>query len=139
MKYSDAIRILEGLADGIHPVTGEVLPDDAPTNTPSVIRSLFVAIRAIEARKIIEGRAGQPWTSEEDEQLALAFDANASLQQMSIEHGRSRGAIRSRLIKLGRLVVVGTNSEPTGLSEEDDGGFIIDGMCGTFSGHTDQS
>jgi hypothetical protein len=35
-------------ANGINPITGEILPDASPYNDPAVIRALFEALRALE-------------------------------------------------------------------------------------------
>ena len=47
------------------------------------------------------GKAGQPWPSAEDKALKNAFETGASIPELAIVHQRSRGAIRSRLVKLG--------------------------------------
>lgn len=46
--YIKSRDILCALADGIDPVTGEILPMESVVNRPEVIRSLFYAIDAIE-------------------------------------------------------------------------------------------
>lgn len=47
MQAVEAKRIIEALATGIDPITGEVLPDDSPVNEPQVIRALFTAANAL--------------------------------------------------------------------------------------------
>lgn len=51
----------------------------------------------------VQPRAGQGWTTQEDRDLVDAFRTSGSLSELAQRHGRSRGAIRSRLIKLGLL------------------------------------
>ena len=47
MELSTARQIVETLATGVHPVTGEVMPHDSPYNAPPVIRALFLVIKAL--------------------------------------------------------------------------------------------
>ena len=48
-------------------------------------------------------KAWQPWTEEEDEDLARRHNDGASITALSQEFQRTYGAIRSRLIKQGRI------------------------------------
>ena len=48
MELQNARQIIETLAQGIHPVTGEVMPEDSPYNAPPVIRALFAVSQALE-------------------------------------------------------------------------------------------
>ena len=45
--------------------------------------------------------AGKPWTDIEDEKLTDEFASKMSISDIAAEHGRTRGAIESRLEKLG--------------------------------------
>jgi hypothetical protein len=47
MDISKALRTVRFLADAVNPITGEVFPDDSPYQHPSVIRSLYEAVRAL--------------------------------------------------------------------------------------------
>ena len=110
MSPTDAQKIIDALAGGIDPETGEVLPPDSPVNSPHVIRALFIASKALDATiKRIEsndgrpGKAGKPWSDAEDRQLVQAFDGGASVQALADAHERSAGGITSRLVRLGRI------------------------------------
>lgn len=105
MDKAKAAEILGRLADGLDGATGEPLPKDSPFNQPDAIRALFTAIRALEGAVKPDGpaKAGGKWTAEEDRQLIQAFDAKASIEDLALSHQRSTGAIRSRLVKLGRI------------------------------------
>jgi ATP-dependent DNA helicase RecQ len=46
-------------------------------------------------------QAGNNWTVEEDDLLRTEFEYNTSIESMAESHGRTRGAISSRLKKLG--------------------------------------
>ena len=111
MTPAEAKQIIEVLADGIDPATGEVLADDSPLSSPHVIRALFIATKALElmadkaARPAAPGNAGKPWTEDEDQRLVAAFDANTPVATLARAHERTTGAITSRLIRLGRLQV----------------------------------
>ena len=105
MQAKEAARILQHLADGLDPATGEALPKDSPFNQPDAIRALFTAIRALEGAPQKDGpaKAGGKWTDEEDRQLAEAFDKGSPIKDLAQRHERTQGAIRSRLVRLGRI------------------------------------
>jgi hypothetical protein len=111
MRPVEARQIIEVLAKGIDPATGEVLPEDSPVHNPHVIRALFLAAQALAStaelaervRKPLPASAGKGWSEDEDRRLAEAFDAGTSVADLAALHERSRGAITSRLIRLGRL------------------------------------
>jgi hypothetical protein len=48
-------------------------------------------------------RQGKPWSPEEDQQLTDAFRAGATIKELCVQHQRGRGAIRSRLQRLGLI------------------------------------
>ena len=109
MELQIAREIINVLAQGIHPVTGEVLPPESPYNEPPVIRALFEVSRALEGRDAARPlrdappNAGKNWSAEEDARLAAAFDAGGELKQMAADLGRSRLAVEARLVKLGKI------------------------------------
>ena len=47
MELQAAHQIIDTLAQGIHPVTGEAMPEDSPYNAPPVIRALFAVSQAL--------------------------------------------------------------------------------------------
>ena len=95
MELQIARQIIDTLAQGIHPVTGEAMPEDSPYNAPPVIRALFAVSQALQDPPVRQRReppsnAGKPWRDDEDAQLASAFDAgtegamiNPSVRQRS--------------------------------------------------------
>jgi hypothetical protein len=112
MTPEEARQIIEVLANGIDPATGEVMPDHGPLGSPHVIRALFLAAKALEqvsskaARSAATpGQAGKSWSEDEDQRLVAAFDAGTPVAALARAHDRSAGAITSRLIRLGRLQV----------------------------------
>ena len=56
-----------------------------------------------EAKSIIEALANGVDPETEDRELLSAFDAGGSIKDISAKHGRTEGAIASRLIRLGRF------------------------------------
>jgi hypothetical protein len=110
MNLTDVIAILEALAEGTDPRTGEALPDGSPYHEPYVIRALYRAARQLRQQHgqpksplTSPARAGSPWTAEEDQQLIQQFDATLALLTIARKHQRTHGSILARLIRLGKL------------------------------------
>ncbi len=47
--------------------------------------------------------AGKPWTDEENQTLIADFDGGSTIADLAGNHQHTQGAIRSRLIRLGKL------------------------------------
>ena len=128
MELQNARQIIDTLAQGIHPVTGEAMPEDSPYNSPPVIRALFAVSHALEqvpARPSVPApaaeaaakparpraappvNAGKPWGAEDDMVLVSGFDRGDDLKVLADALGRTRFGIEQRLIKLGKVVVPG--------------------------------
>lgn len=115
MELQIARQIIDTLAQGIHPVTGEAMPEDSPYNAPPVIRALHAVSRALEGagaapaevpakpRRDLPPNAGKAWTAQEDAALETAFDAGIPLRQVAQELGRTAYAVEQRLVKLGKI------------------------------------
>ena len=119
MELQIARQIIDTLAQGVHPVTGEVMPDDSPYNAPPVIRALHAVARALEGlpdlpaaaapdhlarpRPSAPANAGKPWSPDDDAILAAGFDGGTEQRQLADTLGRTRFGIEQRLIKLGKL------------------------------------
>ena len=110
MEISDALKIVQALAEGIDPTTGEVFPEGSPYNDPRVIRALFQALQAMERAKEKERRArelpgntGKPWSDEEDRLLIQEFDAHVAIPEIAAKHHRTQGGISARLVRLGKI------------------------------------
>jgi hypothetical protein len=108
MTPEAAKNIVEQLAHGIDPETGELLNAPGVLSSPQVIRALFVAARALQSIQAEDATpekerqsAGKPWTPGEDMALAAALDAGKSVQEIAQLHGRSPGGIAARMVKLG--------------------------------------
>ncbi len=127
MSPERAVEIIENLVDGIHPLTGEILPEsniceetgivDALNCAIKVLNERIVAERAIEeyrrqqakdafekenkAKQKTPENAGKPWLSEDDAALLMMYKAGVSVPVIAKKYKRTRGAIRSRLVELG--------------------------------------
>jgi hypothetical protein len=108
MERQQALRILNSLANGVHPATGEVFAADCPYQHPDTVRALFEAVRALDS-DTTKPREEKPagtfvrWTPEEEERLAAGFDAGRTTAELAKLHDRSRAAIEARLLKLGKI------------------------------------
>lgn len=118
MDREQTLRILNALANGVHPATGEKFAGDGPYQHPDTVRALFAAMRAVEGGAAAAAApapggerrpampqtgAGSRWSPEEDQRLAGAFDAGRTLDEIARAHNRSRAAIEARLVRLGKL------------------------------------
>jgi hypothetical protein len=117
MEISEALRIIQALADGVDPNTGEVFPVNSPYQHPQVVRALFTAAKTLErserrARRDdrLPENAGKSWDHAEDRQLCQGFDAGMPISQLAQQHKRTEGSIRARLEKLGKIQPQGMQS-----------------------------
>jgi hypothetical protein len=117
MEREQALKILNALANGVHPATGEVFAADSPYQHPDTVRALLEAVRIIESGGKTRPAAAERhtaempsntfvrWTSQEEERLAAGFDAGKTSAELAQLHGRSRAAIEARLLKMGKIDV----------------------------------
>jgi hypothetical protein len=119
MEKEQALRVLNALANGVHPATGEKFAADSPYQHPDTVRALFEAMRAVEggvvaatpapaapARKVAalpQSGSGSRWSTEEEQRLVTAFDAGRTVDELARAHGRSRAGIEARLVRLGKM------------------------------------
>ena len=110
MDITYAKELLEMLADGVDPNTGEVLSGNDSCNQPDVIRALHLAVTILEKAEKAEKRernlpenAGKPWSTEADEELKTRYLSGEKISSLSKYFQRTRGSIESRLAKLGLI------------------------------------
>lgn len=116
MELQTARAIIDTLAQGIHPVTGEAMPPDSPYLAPPVIRALFTVSQALDAgaapkrrdRGDLPANTGKPWSAEDDEALRAGFGAGTPTKDLAAALGRTRWAVESRLVKLGEMTLGGS-------------------------------
>ena len=109
-----ALEVIQSLAAGIDPFTSEKFKSGSTLQNPDIVRALFIAAAALQALPkevkqpkakdpALPAAAGRPWSEAVDQQLAKAFDGGSSEKELALKHQRTRGAIRARLVKLGKL------------------------------------
>ena len=112
MDQDKTRALLQALAAGIDPHSGESFPPDSPYQHPDVVRALYAALEALNTsgankrlptQRPVPSNAGKPWTKEEDERLLTAFADGTSLEALAARHGRSRTGIEARLAKYGKV------------------------------------
>lgn len=113
MNKEQALRILNALANGIHPATGEKFGADSPYQHPDIVRALFEAMRYVEgdtsaapqpaAKPPADSSRGNRWTPEEEQRLCGGFDSGRTVDELARAHNRSRAAIEARLVRLGKM------------------------------------
>ena len=110
MLPSEARRIIESVARGIHPEAGDLLLPEGDFPLADVRVALLQAARVLATaeRREIEGESGptnawKAWSEEEDQSLLENFDNGANLEQIVQIHQRTKGAIAARLVRRGRI------------------------------------
>ncbi len=111
MERQIALQIVQALAQGIDPHTGEQFPAASPYQHPDTVRALMQAAQALAdpvprtrpSHPGIPENAGKPWTEAEDQILAEAFDTGIAIPELAEQHRRTRAAIQARLIRMGKL------------------------------------
>jgi hypothetical protein len=114
MEREQTLRILNALANGVHPATGEQFAADSPYQHPDTVRALYAAVRVLDATAAPAGAvdrrpappqsgAGSRWSEEEEQRLVTAFDAGRTIDALAQAHSRTRAAIEARLVRLGKL------------------------------------
>ena len=110
MQIHAALPIVQALADGVNPVTGEAYPDHSPYAEPRSLRALYFAVDLMQKeierekrRERLPANFGKPWTAEEDQAAMSEFDSGLTLPEMARRHLRTQSSIRLRLEKLGKI------------------------------------
>ncbi|EOX4963881.1 MULTISPECIES: hypothetical protein [Vibrio] len=115
MDQEKVYSIIDALANGIDPNTGEYFPEDSPYNHPDVIRSLFYVLRnkpiQKKQKKSLEEKQqeniskglpknyGLPWTDETVEYVISQYHTNTSIDVIAQEVARKPSSIIGLLKK----------------------------------------
>ncbi len=116
MEFREALPIIRSLADGRDAATNQPFAPDSLFNRPVVIRALQAAVRAVEwadRKTALPENVGKGWTPEEDERLRREFHSSVDFSKIARRHGRTRGAINTRLERLGEMPVPGVTLKTT--------------------------
>jgi len=110
MDKVKALEIVSALAEGHNPYTGEIFENDNVFQNPDTVRALYLArdilsrqIKLDSQKRALPENVGMAWTQEEEDELVKGFDAGVMVKELAVKHCRTRGAIESRLAKLGKL------------------------------------
>ncbi len=120
----DAIEILKQQADRIDPYTGKILENNSLYDNIEFSGALFLIIEFVKdilpkkprlrrlrkarlrrERKLHSYMAGQSWSEDESQLLVEQFDKGIEIEELAKIHQRTRGAIRARLKKLGKIKI----------------------------------
>lgn len=115
MDREKAYSVIEALANGMDPTTGEIFPTDAPYNNPEIIRALFYVLRnqsvQKKQKKTLEEKQkenldkglpknyGLPWTDDCIEYVLGQYRANSSIKEIAQDVARKPSSIVSLLRK----------------------------------------
>ena len=102
-RVSMYIDILQGLSENVDVVTGEVvegLSDDVKLQLFEMAVYFDDRLKSRERQDSQHPNRGQRWSPEEDEQLLAEYSQGVTIKELGAIHGRSTGAIRSRLLNL---------------------------------------
>lgn len=105
MERHEVIAVLESLAHGIDPASGQKIPlDILQAGTVDALATAGTLLRQDEKRRNPTfPAAGAPWTEDEDARLLAEHDGGMSVAEIAVAHGRTPNSITLRLVKLGRI------------------------------------
>ncbi|MFM9995646.1 MAG: hypothetical protein ACKVU4_07575 [Phycisphaerales bacterium] len=116
-EHTPVAAILAALAAGDHPFTGLPLPEDHILRDSRVQHALATAAATLDP-DMGDGpgadddeRQGAAWSDAEVQRLVEAFDRGERPAAMAKAHGRTTGAIRSRLVYLGLVQAHGDKAD----------------------------
>ena len=97
MDIQRAKELLTVLADGVDPLTGEVLPNDHVCNKGEIVRALHCAVEELSHRqkKTLPENNGKPWTEELDDELCRLFDDGMKRKDLCAHFGRTSGDVKT--------------------------------------------
>lgn len=105
MNRARAVEIIQALANGIDPISGQTFADESPLQNAEVTRALFLAAKELKNSNPKKGPLNNKakWTTAEENQLITLFREGMKLKDLAKKHDRSKGAVKARLQKLGEI------------------------------------
>jgi hypothetical protein len=79
------------------------LRGDNPLSHPDTVKALRAAAAALRSGRELPPQAGKAWDTAEEEILVREFEGGETMAAMARAHGRTHGAIKVRLIRLGKI------------------------------------
>lgn len=103
MDINRAKEIIEALAEGVDPTTGEVLPDDNVCNKGEVVRAFYSVIEALnkKQKKNMPENAGKPWSEEDEALLKEMYADGATKSEICRALKRTVTGVAARLVRMG--------------------------------------
>ena len=95
--------------DGTDPCAGRSLPVGSPLSNPDTAAVLGAAAPALRSGPVQKtshaplAQAGKAWGPAEEDALVREFEAGETMAVIAHAHGRTPGAIKCRLIRLGEI------------------------------------
>ncbi len=120
-EYAQAHQLVHDLARGIDPFNGQLLAEDGVYNTPQVRKALATLLAELDAARAAPAplakkakskaardpaqpaRHGKAWAAEEKEQAGNWYREGIAVAEIATRLERTRGSIRSELIKQGLI------------------------------------
>ncbi len=110
MNNSEALMIIQSLADGVDPRNGERFPAESAYQDGQTVRALVAALQGLQALAAIEKRrktlpenVGKAWSPSDEKLLSSEFDSGKEIGELAKQLQRTAGAVRARLVKLGKI------------------------------------
>ena len=104
MDLQRAKEIIENLADGINPLTGEVLSDNDSCNQVDVVRAFYAILNHLDEKKPkknLPANAGKPWTKEDEDLLVSLYRSGTPKREICKTMQRTESGVAARLVHLG--------------------------------------
>jgi hypothetical protein len=99
MEAERAIEIVQALADGVDPYSGERFSPSSYQQADTV-RPLHLALEALAKLRRSTARKtgpGRPWNEDAEKELLREFDGKVDVEEIAAKHERTKGAIWARL------------------------------------------
>ena len=85
MDTERAIEIVQSLADGVDPYSGERFASDSPYQQADTVRALHLALEGLTKLRRSKARKtgpGRPWNEDEEQELLREFDAKFDVEEI---------------------------------------------------------
>lgn len=105
MEIHRAKEIIRILAEGVDPMTGEVLPNNHVCNQGEVVRAFYVALDVMgsKQKKKRPENAGKSWSAEDERQLKELFGNGTAKKEICRVLKRTETAVAAHLVRMGLI------------------------------------